>query len=119
MHFLDRIAQTSERSILPAMEYTYLINIVGHDEWLNSGYDPNLAQGDVVTRDGEFLGAWRVVDYDHKDEYSSGRFEFVADGEDTVKFAEEFAALDIRTSRGLALLQLTRAIKVWYKEPSV
>lgn len=98
------------------MEYAYPINFTGHDEWLNSGYEPKLAQGDVVTRDGEILGLWRVVDYDHDDEYSSGRFEFIVDGESAVKFTESFAALDIRTSRGFALSQLTRNIKAWHEE---
>jgi hypothetical protein len=96
------------------MEYIYPINLVGQDEWLNSGYEPKLAQGDVVTRDGEFLGTWRVVDYDHEDEYSSGQFEFVLDGEDAVKFVETFAMLDVRTSRGFALSQITRTIKEWH-----
>ena len=101
---------------MPAMDYIYPINFVGHDEWLDIGYKPKLAQGDVVTRDGEFLGMWRVVDYDHGDEYSSGRIEFITDGESTVKFAEDFAALDIRTSRGFALSQLTRTIRAWHEE---
>lgn len=95
------------------MELTYPINFVGHDEWLNSGYEPKLSQGDVVTRDGEFLGTWRVVDYDHED--SSGRFEFVLDGEDVVKFSEDFAMLDIRTSRGFALSRLTRTVREWHE----
>ncbi|UTH49847.1 hypothetical protein KBW81_07380 [Loktanella salsilacus] len=98
------------------MDYIYPINFVGHDEWLDSGYDSELAQGDVVTRDGEFLGRWRVVDYDQKDEYSSGRIEFIVDGESSVKFTEDFAALDIRNSRGFALSQLTRTIRVWHEE---
>ena len=97
------------------MELTYPINFVGHDEWLNSGYEPKLSQGDVVTRDGEFLGTWRVVDYDHEDEYSCGRFEFVLDAGDVVKFTEDFAMLDIRTSRGFALSQLTRTIREWHE----
>ena len=96
------------------MDLIYPINFVGHDEWMVSGYEPKLAHGDVITRDGEVLGSWRVVDYDHEDEYSSGRFEFISDGDDGVKFAEEFAMLDVRTSRGFALSNLTRTIKEWY-----
>lgn len=88
---LFRLAQTIEQPSLPTMDYIYPINLVGHNEWLDSGYEPKLAQGDVVTRDGEFLGMWRVVGYDHVDEYSSGRIEFILDGENTVKFAEDFA----------------------------
>jgi len=98
------------------MDYIYPINFVGHDEWLNSGYDPELAQGDVVTYDGEFLGRWQVVDYNQEDEHLSGRIEFIVDGESTVKLTEDFAALDIRTSRGFALSQLTQTIRVWHEE---
>lgn len=100
------------------MEYTYPINLVGHDEWLNSGYEPRLAHGDVVTCHGEFIGTWRVVGYDPEDDYSYGRFEFILDGESTAKFTEEFAALDVRTSRGCALSQFTRAIREWHDEQS-
>ena len=97
------------------MDLIYPINFVGHDEWMDSGYEPKLAQGDVVTRDGEVLGSWRVVDYDHKDEYSSGRFEFILNGESVVKFVEDFAMLDVRTSRGFALSNLTRTIREWHE----
>lgn len=93
------------------MDLIYPINFVGHDVWMDSGYEPKLAHGDVITRDGEVLGSWRVVDYDHEDEYSSGRFEFTLDGEDIVKFAEDFAMLDVRTSRGFALSNLTRTTR--------
>jgi hypothetical protein len=82
---------------------------------MDSGYEPKLAHGDVITRDGEVLGSWRVVDYDHKDEYSSGRFEFNLNGEIAVKFAEDFAMLDVRTSRGFALSNLTRTIREWHE----
>ncbi len=98
------------------MEYIYPIHFIDHDEWLDSGYEPKLAQGDVVSRDGEFLEIWRVVDYDQEDEYSSGRIEFIVDGESTVKFKEGFAAPNIRTSRGFALSQLTRTIRLWHEE---
>lgn len=97
------------------MDLIYSINFVDHDVWMDSGYEPKLAHGDVITRDGEVLGSWRVVDYDHEDEYSSGRFEFTLDGENIVKFAEGFAMLDVRTSRGFALSNLTRTIKEWYE----
>jgi len=97
------------------MDLIYPINFVGHDKWMASGYEPKLAHGDVITRDGEVLGSWRVVDYDHKDEYSSGRFEFNLNGEIAVKFAEDFAMLDVRTSRGFALSNLTRTIREWHE----
>lgn len=97
------------------MELIYPINFIGHDEWLYSDYDPSLSQGDVITRDGEVVGSWRVTGYDPDDEYSSGRFEFTASGEDTKKFTEEFASLDVRMSRGFALSTLTRTIREWYE----
>lgn len=97
------------------MDMIYPIDFVGHQEWMDSGYEPRLAHGDVITRDGEVLGSWRVVNYDHKDEYSSGRFKFVSDGEANAKFAEDFAMLNVRTSRGYALSNLTRAIRDLYE----
>lgn len=100
------------------MELIYPINFVGHEEWMKCGYAFNLAGGYVITRDGEVLGTWRVVDYDPGAEDESGRYEFVVDGQDVVMFAEEFAFLDYRTSRGLALSTLTRAIKDWHEAQS-
>ena len=97
------------------MELVYPINFVGHDEWMQSGYDPRLSRGDVITRDGEIIGTWRVVGYDPGDECSGGRFEFTASGEDAVKFMEDFAMLDVHISRGLALSTLTRNIREWYE----
>nr|WP_321444597.1 hypothetical protein [uncultured Cohaesibacter sp.] len=97
------------------MNLIYPINMMGHDEWLNSGYDPRLSYGDVITRDGEIIGSWRAIDYDPDDELSGGCFEFIALGEDTAKFVEKFAALDSRLSRGFALSTLTRTIREWYE----
>ena len=97
------------------MDLIYPINFVGHDEWMKSGYSFDLAGGDVITRDGEVLGSWRVVDYDPEADDEGGRYEFVANGQDAVMFAEAFAFLDYRTSRGLALSTLTRAIKEWHE----
>ncbi len=97
------------------MELEYPINFMGHDEWLDGGYDPKLAKGDVVTRDGEYLGTWRVVGYEPEDDYSSGQFEFIADGEDVVMFAEKFGMLDVRSQRGFAMSQLCRTIREWHE----
>lgn len=100
------------------MDLIYPINFAGHDEWMKSGYLFDLAEGDVITRDGEVLGSWRVVDYNPGADDESGRYEFVANGQDAVMFAEAFAFLDYRTSRGLALSTLTRAIKEWHEGQS-
>lgn len=95
------------------MELTYPINLNGHDAWMASGYAFDLARGDVITRDGEILGAWRVVDYDPEAEDEGGLYEFIPDGQDAAMFVEAFAILDHRVSRGLALSRLTTAIKEW------
>lgn len=82
-----------------------------------SGYALKLAHGDVVTRDGEFLGKWRVVEYNPDADEEGGRYEFIIDGQTHVKFWEGFAFLDYRLSRGLALSKLNRAIREWHEAP--
>jgi hypothetical protein len=93
------------------MDLIYPINFVGHDEWMQSGYSLDLAEGDVVTRDGEVLGRWRVVGYNPDADNEGGRYEFVLNGQDVAMFAESFAFLDYRASRGFALSTITRSIK--------
>jgi hypothetical protein len=95
------------------MDMIYPINFIGHDEWMQSGYSLDLAGGDVVTRDGEVLGSWRVVDYNPDADNEGGRYEFVLIGQEVAMFEEEFAFLDFRGSRGLALSTITRSIKEW------
>lgn len=95
------------------MDLIYPINFVGHDEWMESGYALNKAKGDVITLDGEVLGNWSVVAYDPDADNQGGRYEFILDGQDIVKFYEAFGILDSRISRGLALSNLTRQIKEW------
>ena len=95
------------------MDLIYPINFVGHDEWMQSGYALNLANGDVITRDGEILGKWRVAGYDPEADATGGQYEFFLDGQTEVMFTEAFAILDSRINRGLALSQITRAIKEW------
>ncbi len=85
---------------------------------MESGYALNLAGGDVITREGEVLGVWRVVAYDPDDEDKGGRYEFVLDGQDVVSLSQDFALLDSRISRGLALSNLGRAIKEWHDAQS-
>lgn len=97
------------------MNLTYPINFIGHDEWMSSGYALDLAGGDVITRDGEVLGTWRVVDYDPDKDDEGGRYEFLLYKQDSVKFWEEFAFLDVRMSRGFALSALTREIREWHE----
>lgn len=98
------------------MSLIFPINFIGHDEWSDSGYDHNLAAGEVVTRDGELIGRWQVTDNDPNAEYGEedGRYEFTPQGEDAATITEEFAHLDFRISRGFALSNITRAIRDWY-----
>jgi hypothetical protein len=99
------------------MDLTYPINFVGHDEWMASGCALEHSKGDVITRYGEVLGVWRVVDYEVGPEADDvgGRYEFLENGQETVKFSESFAILDSRISRGLALSNITRAIREWHE----
>ena len=102
--------------MLRGMDLTFPINLVGHREWMDSGYALDLARGDVITRDGEVLGTWRVVDYDPAvPDDSGGRYEFVPNGQDAAMLTEEFAYLDYRAHRGLALSRLVQAIREWYE----
>ena len=98
------------------MDLIYPINFVGHDEWMASGYALERSKGDVITRYGEVLGVWRVVDYevDAEADDVGGRYEFLENGQDSAKFSEAFAILDSRISRGLALSNITRAIREWH-----
>ena len=104
--------------MLGPMKLPYLINFIGHDVWLESEFKPDLASGDVITRDGEVLGVWRVVDYNPEDDDAGGRYEFVLSGQDVAIFTQEFSHLDDRFSRGIALSRLTRAISEWYENQS-
>lgn len=93
------------------MNLIYPINFIGHDEWMQNEYSPNPASGDVVTRDGEVLGAWHVF----ADDQDGGRYEFIPDRKSEPLFVEEFASLDSPISRGLALSNITRAIREWHE----
>lgn len=103
--------------IMLCMNLLFPINFIGHDEWLDSGYDLNLAAGEVVTRDGELIGRWQVIDYDPNAEYGEedGRYEFTPLGGVAATITEGFAHLDFRISRGFALSNITRAIRDWYE----
>lgn len=103
--------------MMPRMDLVYPINFSGHDEWMKSGYALDLARGEVITRDGEVLGHWRVVDYSPEAEDEGGCYEFLPYGQDKPLFVEKFAFLDFRVSRGLALSTITRAIKEWHDPP--
>lgn len=105
--------------MLHRMCLIYPINFAGHDEWMKSGYALDRARGDVITRDSDVLGSWRVAEFDLEADDDGGSYEFVLLGRDGALFVEEFAYLDYRTCRGLALSTRTCAIKEWHEaQPS-
>ncbi|MGK7754377.1 hypothetical protein [Roseovarius sp. C03] len=103
------------------MELIYPINFEGHEKWLDSGYAVSLASGDVITRDGEVLGTWRVA-YNPEAkpgvDDGSGCFEFIVDGQSAPIFLAGFASLDSRINQGTALSYFTRTIRDWHEAGS-
>lgn len=85
------------------MELRYPINLMGAGDGAENG--------DVVTRDGEFLGTWSF----EKDEAEeTGVFHFTADGEVEPKFSEGVAFLTSGMLTGLAMSNLCRSIRDWH-----
>jgi hypothetical protein len=101
------------------MELRYSINLVGHDKWMESGYALDCAEGDVITKDGEFIGRWRVAEYDPTLDDDGGQYEFIEDGHAVPKFVEGFAFLDFRGSRGLAMTKLLESIGEWHDKGGI
>ena len=87
------------------MELIYPINFVG--------YERGDFSGEVVTRDGEYLGNWTLSE---DDEGISGEFEFTADGESEVLFSEKVGFLDSGLLRGLALSTICQSIRAWHEQ---
>jgi len=87
------------------MELTYPINFVG----LENGD----VSGEVITRDGEFLGNWTFTKDEAED---TGEFLFIVDGETEPLFSEGFAFLDSRLKTGLALSTISRSVREWHEE---
>lgn len=86
------------------MEFIYPINFVG--------YERGDSSGEVVTRDGEYLGKL-ILDKD--DEEMSGEFRFIADGENELLFSEAVDFLDSGLHMGLALSTICQSIHTWHK----
>lgn len=83
------------------MELQYPINLVGIED--------DATSGDVITRDGEFIGAWTFT----KDG-ESGTISFTADGESAPMFSEGVGVLDSGLRTGLAMSRLCRSIRDWH-----
>ncbi|QFT82022.1 hypothetical protein FIU89_15460 [Roseovarius sp. THAF27] len=89
---------------LAVMELTYPINLVG--------FESDVERGDVVTRDGEYLGVWTFI----KDEDNeTGVIHFVADGESEPIFTENIPFLSSGMRTGMAMSDLCRAIRDWHE----
>ena len=88
---------------LQTVELRYPINLMGAEDGAENG--------DVVTRDGEFLGTWSF----EKDEAEeTGMLHFTADGEVEPKFSEGVAFLTSGLLTGLAMSNLCRSIRDWH-----
>lgn len=85
------------------MELRYPINLVGADD--------QAEKGDVVTRDGEFLGTWS---FDKNEAEETGTFHFTAFGEAEPMFSEGVAFLTSGMLTGLAMSKLCRSIRDWH-----
>lgn len=90
--------------IVGPMELTYPINLVGFED----GFE----RGDVLTRDGEYLGIWKFL----KDEDNeTGVFHFVADGENEPMFSEDVPVLSSGLRIGMAMSELCHSIRDWHE----
>ncbi len=83
------------------MELQYPINLVGIED--------DAASGDVITRDGEFIGVWTF-----NKAGESGTIHFTADGESEPMFSEGVGILDSGTLTGLAMRRLCGSIREWH-----
>jgi hypothetical protein len=87
-----------------SMELAYPINLVGFGE--------GLKQGDVLTRDGEYLGVWTFIE---DEDNETGVFDFVADGESEPMFTETVPVLSSGMRTGMAMSDLCRSIRDWHE----
>ena len=87
------------------MELDFPINLIGYG-------DENTSSGEVWTKHGEFLGTWKFVE-DEKEE--TAVFHFIADGEAEPMFSEGVAISYSRMHLGVALRELTQAIRNWHE----
>lgn len=102
---VKQVEDVNSTSYILFMELTYPINFIGYGE----GKD----NGDVVTRHGEYIGAWRFIE---DKENESGSFEFIADGETEPLISESVAFLDSGLLTGMALSNIGRSIREWHDE---
>lgn len=87
------------------MELTYPNNFVG--------FESGDTSGEVIPRDGEFLGNWT---FERNEAEDTGAIHFVFDGEFEPVFSENFACLNSRLNTGLALSTICRSVREWREE---
>lgn len=89
------------------LELRYPINLMGAEDGAETG--------DVVTRDGEFLGTWS---FEKNEAEETGAFRFTAVGENGPTFSENVAFLTSGMLTGLAMSKLCRSIRDWHEGQS-
>jgi hypothetical protein len=97
----------NEERHLGTLELKYPINLMGAEG--------GAEKGDVVTRDGEFLGTWS---FDKNEAEETGVFHFAPCGETEPKFSECVAFLTSGMLTGLAMSNLCRSIRDWHEGQS-
>lgn len=110
----QELAQALPSCTVRRMDLNYPINLVGHEEWVESGYEPALANGDVITRDGEFIGIWRVADYFLEDDYLDQVYEFIPHSQEAPVLSEVIGPAFSRSAMGMALSAFSDAIREWH-----
>jgi hypothetical protein len=98
-----RPTKLNEERHLDTLELKYPINLMGAEG--------GAEKGDVVTRDGEFLGTWS---FDKDEAEETGVFHFTAFGEAEPTFSEGVAFLTSGMLTGLAMSNLCRSIREWH-----
>lgn len=88
---------------LDTVELKYPINLMGAEG--------GAEKGDVVTREGEFLGAWS---FEKNEAEETGMFHFTAYGEAEPTFSESVPVLTSGMLTGLAMSNLCRSIRDWH-----
>lgn len=89
----------------------YEINLINHDRWISTGYKRDFSWGLVLDGTAKELGFWRVVRYNPNLDTDGGCYEFSLEKTGPTIVSEEFAFLDSRVSRGIALSNFVAKIR--------
>ena len=98
------------------MPLPYKINLINHARWVSTRYERGFSWGLVLDGAGEELGFWRVVRYNRNLDTEGGCYEFSLEKSGPAIVSEEFAFLDSRVSRGIALSDFVAKISDWVKQ---